>query len=265
MEHPVITKLYKYRSCSDHTLNMLKDNQLYFAASFTFNDPFDCRARKEFEFTDDKDFIEKMAPLEAAHQRIAADKAVEYLEQVIADNRKEKYLDEKSGLFQKLVLEQFGICSFSEVPNDILMWSHYSDGHQGFCLEFERSPDNMLQHARAVEYPNNDEFPYVEYWRQKLNEQIDEFAKIVITKSQHWSYEKEWRALDRPDQVDKHYRGHIYTYPETMLKRVIFGVRMLEEKREVIREMLAGRDVELYEAKIVRNRFQIEVVSETSE
>ena len=265
MNHPEITKLYRYRSFSDRTLNMLENNQLYFAASFTFNDPFDCRARKEFEFKDDKELIEKMAPLEAAHQSIEIDQAVEYLERIISDNRKEEYLDEKSSLFQKLVLEKFGICSFSAVSNDILMWSHYSDGHQGFCLEFERSPDNMLQWARPVGYPNNDEYPYVEYWRQNPNEQIEEFAKIVTTKSQHWSYENEWRALDRPDRVDERYRGHIKTHPETMLKGVIFGVRMPAEKREVIKEILAGRNVDLYEVRIVRNRFQIEVVSETSE
>jgi hypothetical protein len=265
MDHPEITKIYKYRSFSDRNLNMLENNQLYFAASFTFNDPFDCRARKEFEFTDDNDLIEKMAPLEAAHQSIAVDQAVEYLKRIIADNRKEEYLGEKSSLFQKLVLELYGICSFSEVSNDILMWSHYPDGHQGFCLEFERSPDNMLQWVRPVEYPENDEFPYVEYWRQKPNEQIDEFSRIVTTKSKHWSYEKEWRALDRPDQIDEQYRGHIKNYPEAMLTGVIFGVRMLAENRQRIKEILAGRNADLYEAKIVRNRFQIEVVTEAND
>lgn len=265
MDHPEITKLYKYRSFSDRTFNMLKNNQLYFAASFTFNDPFDCRARKEFEFTDNKDLIKKMAPLEAAHQSITVDQAIVYLENIIADNQKEEYLNRKSNLFQKLVLEQFGICSFSEVSNDILMWSHYSDGHQGFCLEFERSPDNMLQWARPVDYPNNDEFPYVEYWRQNPNEQLEEFSKIVTTKSQHWSYEKEWRILDRPDQISEQYRGHIQSYPEIMLKGVIFGVRMPANKKQVIKEILVGRNVDLYEAQIVKNSFQIKVVSETSE
>lgn len=244
---------------------MLENNQLYFAASYAFNDPFDCRARKEFEFRDDRDLKEKMAPLEAAHRRISIDQAVAYIEQIIADDRKDEYLEEKSKLFQKLVLEQFGICSFSEVSNDILMWSHYSNGHQGFCVQFERSPENVLQWARPVEYPKNDEFPYVEYWHQDTDAQIEGFAKIVTTKSQHWCYEKEWRALDRPDRIDPHYKGHIYTYPETMLKGIIFGVRMPSNERQVIKEIVAGKNVDLYEAKIVRNRFQIEVVSVKSD
>jgi len=265
MEHPEVTELYKYRSFSGRNLSMLENNQLYFAASFTFNDPFDCRARKEFEFGDDEELIEKMAPLEAAHQGISSDQAVEYLNHIIANNRKDEYLNEKSNLFQKLVLEQFGICSFSEVSNDILMWSHYSDGHQGFCLQFERSPENLLQSARPVEYPDNDEFPYVEYWRQNPNAQLEEFARIVTTKSQHWRYEKEWRALDRPGQVDTHYKGHVSTYSGTVLKGVVFGVRMPSEKRQVIKKIVAGKNVDLYEAKIVRNRFQIEVVPETNE
>ncbi len=261
MDNPEIRELYKYRSFSDRTLKMLENNQLYYAASFTFNDPFECRARKDFEFADDKDLIDKMAPLEAAHQGIVVDQAIKYLEKVISDNRKEAYLEEKSNLFQKLVLEQFGICSFSELSNDILMWSHYSEGHQGFCLEFERSPGNMLQWARPVEYPENNAFPYVEYWHQKPSEQIEQFAKIVTTKSKHWRYEKEWRSLDRPKWIDENYSGHITVYPEAMLKGVIFGVRMPMEKRRVVKNVLADRNINFYETRIVRNRFQIEVVS----
>lgn len=58
MKYSNVSRLYKYRKFSARTLNMLANNELYFAASDSFNDPFDCRARKEFEFKDDDEFIQ---------------------------------------------------------------------------------------------------------------------------------------------------------------------------------------------------------------
>lgn len=192
MEHPEVTKLYKYRTCSSRSLRMLANNEVYLAASHCFNDPFDCRARQDFECVNDKELIEKMAPLKVEREGIPIEEARKFLKRVVANNdAKEKYIKRYSEYFQKVVLQSFGICSFSEVPNDILMWSHYSDSHKGFCIAFNRTPGNQLQWARRVNYPANDEFPIVNYWVTELNQQIEEFSKVVLTKSKHWAYEKE--------------------------------------------------------------------------
>ncbi len=240
---------------------MLASNELYFSASNGFNDPFDCRARKDFEFKDRNELISKMAPLEATHQEITIEDAVAYLRGVTATQATiDDYKKEKSELFQQLVLQSFGICSFSEISNDILMWSHYSDGHKGFCLEFSRSDENRLKWARPVDYPTNDEFPFINYWKTEPEEQIQEFTKIVLTKSKHWGYEKEWRIVDGPSQVDATYSGHTSTYPDSMLSGIIFGVRMPEKDRKIIIDILSKKTIAFYEAVIVKNRFQIEVV-----
>lgn len=36
-------------------------------------------------------------------------------------------------------MQHQGIACFSAKVDDLLMWSHYADGHRGFCLEFEGS------------------------------------------------------------------------------------------------------------------------------
>lgn len=261
MDHQHINMLYKYREFSARALRMLANNELYFAASNAFNDPFDCSARKEFEFKDKNELITKMAPLEASHQNISIGEAESYLEQVVASEQTtEDYIKKKSVLFQKLVLQSFGICSFSEIPNDILMWSHYSDGHKGFCVEYSRTDENILKWARPVAYPGNDEFPYIDYWQREPEEQIGEFTKVILTKSRHWGYEKEWRILDRPSHVDDNYSGHTSTYPDRMLSGVIFGARMPEKDRKTIRGVLASKSVAFYEAEVIKNRFQINIV-----
>ena len=262
MEYPQVTKLYKYRDFSSRTLSMLENNELYFAISDSFNDPFDCRARKEFEFKDDEEFIRKWTPLEASQNNISIEDAHRFVKKMAESKQsKEDYIKRKSELFQKIVFQSFGICSFSEVPDDILMWSHYSDSHKGLCVVFNRSQDNMLAHSRPIEYPEDDEFPYINYWLGPNEPQLDEFEKIILTKSKHWKYEKEWRLIERPAVIDKHYRGHSITYSDEMLSGIIFGSRMDSKAKKTIRDSLTGKAVSFYEARPVKNKFRVEIVN----
>lgn len=260
MEYPEVTKLYKYREFSARTLSMLRNDEIYYSASNLFNDPFDCRGRKDFEFADDNQFLEKMSGIEAVRQSISIAEAGEYLRKVIADGGREAYLAKESALFQKLVLQSFGVCSLSEINDDILMWSHYADGHKGFCLEFSRVPENIFEYAQPVKYPDSDEFPYVDYWNVQKDELIEDIIQIVTTKSRHWSYEKEWRAIDRPSSSDESYKGHVEKLPEDTLSGIIFGVEMPNNDRETIKSIVAGKDVNLYEARIVKNMFRLEII-----
>lgn len=240
---------------------MLANNELYFAVSDSFNDPFDCRARKEFEFKDEKDFIEKWTPLEASQQNITLEEADIYVRNIAKSKKlKDEYIEIKSQLFQKLTLQCFGVCSFSEVSNDILMWSHYSDSHKGMCIEFNRSTENMLCHARPIEYPDDDIFPYINYWLGPNENQLDELVKIILTKSKHWKHEKEWRLIQRPDEIDEYYRGHSVTCPDEMINGIIFGLRMNSKEKTTIKNILSGKPIKYYQEKTIKNKFQVEII-----
>jgi len=260
MDNPEITKLYKYRGYSSRTLTALSNNELYFASSNSFNDPFDCRARKEFEFIDDNDFIEKWAFFEERRNNISITEAKDYLTKIVSDPvKRDQYIKEQSEHFQKLVLQSFGICSFSETNNDILMWSHYADSHYGLCLEFNRTPINMLQNAQPTDYPKDDDFPFIDYWLDTPEELLAEVEKIVLTKSKHWSYENEWRIIERkPDNI-KNYKGHVVAYPKEILTGVIFGYRMKQKERNTIKKILSGHSVKYCEARPIKNKFLIEI------
>jgi hypothetical protein len=241
---------------------MLANNELYFSISELFNDPFDCRARKEFEFTDDEDFIKKWTPLEASQQNISIEEAHNYIKEITSNQEaKEEYIERKSQMFQKLVLQSFGVYSFSEVPDDILMWSHYADSHKGLCVIFNRKSDNDLADARPVDYPENDEFPFINYWLGPNIPQLDEIIKIILTKSKHWKHEKEWRLIDRPEVIDKHYKGHSKKYTDDMLNGIIFGLRMDSNAKNTIRNIFSGKTVNYYEARVVKNKFRLEIVN----
>lgn len=203
MLNPEVKYLYKYMAFSDRTLSMLANNEIYYAPSSAFNDPFDCRVRKEMEFKSDKELISIMAPFEARHQKISLNETKILLSKIVANTKtKELYLKEKSDYFQRVALQSFGICCFSEEPRDILMWSHYSDSHCDFCIKFNRCPGNILEWAKPVNYPDDDEFPDVNYWANDEETGMKEVTKIVLTKARHWQYEKEWRILDGPGYLD---------------------------------------------------------------
>jgi hypothetical protein len=36
-------------------------------------------------------------------------------------------------MYQETVTSKVGVMCISEVPDDILMWSHYADCHKGVC------------------------------------------------------------------------------------------------------------------------------------
>src|SRR5439155_21914780 len=92
----------------------------------------------------------------------------------------------------------------------LLMWAHYADCHHGAVIEFRNVAGKnsaLCGSARAIAYQAT--IPAVadiaEEWAAHISgeSRIDmnaAFLKMAFTKSDHWSYEKEWRCwnLARP-------------------------------------------------------------------
>ncbi len=66
--------------------------------------------------------------------------------------------------------------------------------------------------------------------------------------------------IDRPDIETENYVGHERQIPDNLLAGIIFGVRMPKENRNVIRKVLAGKDIKYKEAVLKKNRFELEIV-----
>jgi hypothetical protein len=121
-------------------------------------------------------------------------------------------------------VDRAGIVCFSKVRDDILMWGHYADKHRGLSLEFEGS-DNCLffGEAQPVEYEDYTSIP--------LSENNDrQMARIILTKSRHWSYEREYRII-RPGKADSK-----LDYPIELLTGVIFGCMMPNSIRKSVKQ-----------------------------
>ena len=80
------------------------------------------------------------------------------------------------------------ITCFSETPDNMLMWSHYANAHQGFCVEYDfnnLSAENhyILEHLEKVNYA--DQLPslqlasLIQVMRKKLDPAFQKDPKIT--------------------------------------------------------------------------------------
>ena len=121
-----------------------------------------------------------------------------------------------------------GLICLSKTRHSPAMWAHYTDNHEGACLEIEVT----FNHIFKVKYQSNKLFPGLTPRTFSDHVNRDNIKKIWGTKSENWSYEKEWRMhvpLDN-EVVIKKDKLHFMPFQEIedntfMLKRVFVGYR----------------------------------------
>ena len=146
---------------------------------------------------------------------------------------------------------QVGLYCLTERNDSILMWSHYAADHTGYCLEFEATDYTpVFGTAQRVSYA--DTYPMINFYNTPDE---DKLGLSFLTKFTDWSYEREWRIIDHDAGP-----GH-REYPPELLKSVIFGLRMKDENKVLIKKWLGARraPVRLYQAVQGKDRFEVAV------
>ena len=144
------------------------------------------------------------------------------------------------------VSQFLGIICFTPNPKNLLMWSHYANGHKGLVIGFN-SDHHFLKESvriRHVNYPPGDE-RFV--WNITLNrgdEGYDEMGDtFVLTKSHHWQYEREMRAVLPLDGLERRLigdgvLGYFLSFPPDLIEEVIIGYRTSSATEEAIRQAM---------------------------
>ncbi len=123
------------------------------------------------------------------------------------------------------------ICSLSSCYDDILMWSNYSNGHKGVCVEIDVSID-----VRKIKYTLK--IP----WLLTNSNSLNLSPKDILThKISKWKHEKEYRAFINNETIHKSNIGNI--------TGLIFGVRSTYEVKEKIKSNLTN-NIKLYNSEI---------------
>jgi hypothetical protein len=145
------------------------------------------------------------------------------------------------------------VCSLSANPYSITMWSHYANGHQGVCLEFELSvgnSDNMPYppEPQPVRYLDAGRYERVfspEYIARSLN-RLDcransaarkmeylytKLGRLYLSKLHDWSYEEEWRIFGKSQRPYYDLREGEY------LSRILLGPRINKLHYDILRKI----------------------------
>lgn len=257
MKAPLPKKLYKYQSCNEYALNNLRRRSFWFSKPENFNDPFDCDINFQIGDTTEENyelsfnFFKKEAPDKKDFEEKY------YSEGKVTKEFKDKILEVSrkttSGLVKKF--SNFGVTCFSEINDDILMWSHYTSSHQGFCLEFDttkfpftrtNNPDKDTA-MEKVDY--SDSYPIISLKEIALNQLPSLPQNLLTRKSSHWSYEREWRLFST--------RGNIeLAYEKTALTGVYLGCKITAENKEAIKSIL-GNSIPIYEMQRSTTEFKV--------
>lgn len=166
-------ELYRYRNLSEYSINTLLKNHIALSSHLFFNDIFDSRIHNVKSSSYDF-FDEHRKKLERLVVRYKCDNLANFLR----------------------------IGNFCEVNNSTLMWSHYTNSHRGFCLQYnfnDLQSDLLKKLFFPVIYRDT---PYdvtnllEDYDTRNYNYEV-ELAILIssIIKSNDWSYEKEWRII----------------------------------------------------------------------
>lgn len=249
--------LYKYQALNKENREWIRKiftrNEIYFASPKEFKDPFDCRVQSSLAASDNdwESYLENM--LKNRHPGWHYDERQAAIKQLVRSG-----WHEDPGAQQQIVhdtqeaIDRTGVYCISEVPDDILMWSQYADGHRGFCLQFSIVPKSFSFGEFLFQVKYTSSYPQISIVqdREELTKQI------LLTKSCRWEHEKEWRIID----FDKG-KG-VRIVPPEMLTGVIFGCEMPYEERQLIREWAKGRKIPLQFSQAMKKEkeFGLEMV-----
>jgi len=245
------SRLYKYQPYNIQTLDNLKNRQLWFSKPNRFNDPFDCHINYDLELLTESDWNRIYVNMKelwiGENDEHKKDIKEKYFRNNVHNN---EFIDQVKKLAMEVINDeiekrfwQSGIACFSEIVNDVLMWSHYANGHRGFCLEFDT---NFMPFSKALPVKYSELLPNLA--EKDLEDEI--LIELATTKSKGWSYEKEWRIFfDKGDQE--------YIYDFNGLTGVVFGCAMPKIHKEVISLILYGSPTRLYEMEKSATKFEV--------
>jgi hypothetical protein len=245
-------QLFKYEPNSEQAIENLQNGVLFFGPPSKFNDPFDCALWPQIKRPTDIEantigarFLDLgTGPFQAEMQRqFLAVETSEWRDRLMSTA--EKMLAERRDEFY----ESTGISCFSECNDNILMWSHYSSHHRGFCLEFHSDTD-LFTKAKKVLYSSD--IPTIDLCELMLDDDFEKVLELFCTKSSDWQYEREWRVLRQA--VGK------YCYPQQLLKAIYFGAKAPESMIKEICRVVTEKQmqVDLHQGRLSKSRFRIE-------
>lgn len=264
-------KIYRYQPFNALSLDSLCNDQLYFSDPSSFNDPLDCKPSVERDSNKEALRVilatlirrrveqEVLASLKAAklegdgEKKHAEEQARQAAENELRSIGYHATNPDYNGSIEEAECSLLtygiqaeltkrtnrGVCCLSAEYDNPLLWSHYGDQHRGICIGYslDRNPKPIIN---EVLYGGIRTVKTSLIGQAIVNDDPDAQKamddSIFLRKALPWSYEKEWRVLDRVGLQDS----------PLLLEEVTFGLRCSSTLIHSVMAALKPRDIEFY-------------------
>ncbi|WCP69700.1 DUF2971 domain-containing protein [Vibrio tubiashii] len=137
----------------------------------------------------------------------------------------------------KLVDENYRICSLSNNNNSMLMWSHYAQEHRGIMVEYWFGGE--LPEGLGI-----DKVRYSDDVQRNRQKEYYTFNQYVLTKNKEWAYEDEVRLFSN---LSNKFSYDCYQYPNpdyskihARVASITLGYKFPADKRDLIVHLIAS-------------------------
>jgi len=237
-----VTSLFHYcRFDVTYFEDLLANDRIYMSDTANFNDPWDCRPCFDSSRIGDPDYADRLVERfyqsarrqtphipEAFHRARAAElRASEDALRAAIDKMSDMELE---------IVKRYRVFCLTTKPTNILMWSHYAENHKGVCIEF--SCDNFVfSGAYKVEYA--DRYPIYDF----TDDTDDRILLPLISKSQSWAYEDEYRLIAQERSVALAYSlmtdNNYLALPKGSIRSVILGCSAPDDIKAAVADIVA--------------------------
>ncbi len=233
-----------------------------FTQLFAFNDPFEGRPHIVFD-------LNREQSLESLERTAKEDKWPDQMYQEIKEKYENGEVDKHWPDIMKFmvhIMASITVCmSLTETYDNLLMWAHYAQNHEGFVIGFDESHSFIKGPGDGIY-----KLTQIKYTTDRPNLGISKLQHIdtYFTKSKEWAYEKEWRVfadINNADQVinSKPYPICLFKVPPDSITEVIFGCRIDSKTRDAIIGYISSNDslkhITIKQAMINENHYKLDM------
>jgi hypothetical protein len=279
--HHLPERLFKFRNCDTRALQNLRDDTIWLASPSTFNDPYDCHHfidhQKIMNFSvrnlspeiramlsvDEVTSIEKQLPTAEQPMDVLIDTLMRSEDLDKRDALKAMLIAGRKKQFEELAVggdfmkAGFHLCSFSARMDSTLMWAHYAQNHQGFCIEYDIKslpPDDLRSRFMFPVVYQDEVFDATECM---LRVDTPEFNSIhlnraALIKGVDWSYEEEWRLVFANSLLEE---PQVCKMPTP--KAVYLGSHICSKNEAALKEICTKKGISMFKMKHSRHRFSM--------
>lgn len=233
-------ELVRYRSFNHkHSKSEICDETIFLSFLYKLNDPF------EGAFYIDHKRYYRENPLLQRLEAMTGKKIEEH----------EAILGKAWGTVDKIsdgYREISRVACFTQDANDLLMWSHYANGHAGYCIHYDTERlIHKLGNCKLLPVLYSDvmcdatDNVLSANWNLSLNP--------ALIKGTRWEYENEWRLLSyQPEKQENDFK--LFDASGT-ITRIDIGCKC-GESDQIIR-WCKDKKIPVYKKRIAKDRFEL--------